>query len=103
MSCLVEFSMSPLGEGTSVSKFVAGSLEIVDTSGLPYQFHAMGTILEGDLADCLRVIERCYERMSADCERITCSIKIDSRKGAANRLAGKVQSVEKRVGRKLPT
>lgn len=101
MSSLVEFSMSPLDKGPSVGPYVARSLEIVEQSGLPYQLHAMGTILEGELAACLRVIEQCYERMSMDCQRITCSIKIDARQGQTDRLHAKVRSVEQHLGRKL--
>ncbi len=45
---LLEFSMSPLGKGDSVSEYVARSLEIVEQSGLDYRLHAMGRILEGE-------------------------------------------------------
>ena len=100
---LLEFSMSPLGQGESVGAYVARSLEIVEQSGLDYRLHAMGTILEGEWNDALAVVTRCYEAMRADCPRISCSIKIDAREGASERLASKVQSVEKRLGRKLKT
>ena len=43
---LLEFSMTPLGKGTSVSPYVARSLEIVEASGLDYRLHSMGTIVE---------------------------------------------------------
>ena len=46
---LLEFSMTPLGQGESVSQYVARSLEIIDASGLDYELHAMGTIVEGEL------------------------------------------------------
>lgn len=101
MSVLVEFSMSPMDKGPSVSKYVARSLEIIADSGVPYRLGPMGTCLEGDWNDVMGVIEKCYRRMSADCERITCSIKIDARNGAEGRLASKTQSIEKILGRKL--
>ncbi|HET6324596.1 MAG TPA: MTH1187 family thiamine-binding protein [Planctomycetaceae bacterium] len=100
---LLEFSMSPLAQGESVGAYVARSLEIVEQSGLDYRLHAMGTILEGEWNDALAVVTRCYEAMRADCPRISCSIKIDARDGVSGRLASKVQSVEKRLGRKLKT
>jgi uncharacterized protein (TIGR00106 family) len=103
MSCLVEFSMSPMDKGESVSAYVARSLEIVADSGLPYQLHAMGTILEGEWAECMAVIDRCYRHMSEDCGRISCTIKIDAREGRTDRLKGKVASVERELGRKLRT
>lgn len=100
---LLEFSMSPLGEGESVGRYVARSLEIIDASGLDYRLHAMGTVLEGEWDECFEVVRKCYEAMSADCDRVTCTIKIDARKGASGRLTSKVQSVEEKLGRKLKT
>ena len=100
---LLEFSMSPLGKGESVGKYVARSLEIVDKSGVDYRLNPMGTVLEGDWDDVFGVVKQCFERMKKDCNRISCSIKVDYRKGAKGRLSGKVMSVEKRLGRKLKT
>ncbi len=103
MSTLMEFSMSPLDKGASLSEYVARSLDIIDRSGLSYRLTAMGTILEGEFEDCLRVIEQCYQRMRQDCDRISCSIKIDYRQGADGRLERKIESVERRLQRKLRT
>ena len=100
---LLEFSMSPLGKGESVGKFVSRSLDIVDTSGVAYRLNPMGTVLEGEWDEVFGVVKQCYERMKKDCGRISCSIKVDYRKGAKGRLYGKVASVEKRLGRKLKT
>ena len=50
---ILEFSVSPLGAGESVSAYVARSLEIVEQSGLDYQLHAMGTLVEGELDQVL--------------------------------------------------
>lgn len=103
MSALVEFSMSPMDKGPSVSEYVARSLDIIDQSGLAYELHAMGTILEGDFGECMRVIEQCHKRMAQDCDRIVCSIKIDDRKGSEGRLTSKVKKVQERLGRDLST
>jgi uncharacterized protein (TIGR00106 family) len=98
---LLEFSMSPMGEGESVSRYVARSLGIIDASGLDYRLHAMGTVLEGEWDECFDVVKKCYQAMSADCDRISCTIKVDARNGASGRLAGKVKSVETKLGKKL--
>lgn len=100
---LLEFSMSPLGKGESVGKYVARSLDIIDKSGVPYRLNPMGTVLEGEWPDVFRVVQKCYERMRKDCNRISCTIKVDFRKGHKGRLGGKVASVEKRLKRKLRT
>jgi uncharacterized protein (TIGR00106 family) len=100
---LLEFSMSPLGKGESVGKYVARSLDIVDKSGVDYRLNPMGTVLEGDWDEVFGVVKKCYERMKKDCNRISCSIKVDYRKGAKGQLSAKVMSVEKRLGRKVRT
>jgi len=100
---LLEFSMSPLGKGESVGTYVARSLAIVDKSGVDYRLNPMGTVLEGEWDDVFGVVKRCFERMRKDCNRISCSIKVDYRKGARGRLSAKVVSVEKRLGKKLRT
>jgi uncharacterized protein (TIGR00106 family) len=100
---LLEFSMSPLGKGESVGKYVARSLDIIDKSGVEYRLNPMGTVLEGEWDDVFRVVRKCYERMKKDCNRISCSIKIDYRKGYKGRLSSKVGSVERRLKRKIRT
>ncbi len=98
---LLEFSISPLGKGDSVSQYVARSIEIVEQSGLDYRLHAMGTILEGEWDQVFGVVKQCFERMSKDCDRVTLSIKADFRRGHSGRLEAKVRSVEEKLGRKL--
>jgi uncharacterized protein (TIGR00106 family) len=100
---LMEFSMSPLSQGESVSKFVARSLEIVAASGLDYELHAMGTIVEGETAEVLQVLQQCFLAMQQDCQRITCTAKFDFRTGHQGRIRAKVTSVERQLGRKLKT
>lgn len=98
---LLEFSMSPLGKGESVSKYVAGSLDIIDKSGVDYRLNPMGTVLEGEWDDVLGVVKQCYERMKEDCPRISCVMKVDYREGHSGRLTGKVAAVEKQLNRSL--
>ena len=98
---LLELSVVPLGEGPGVSKYVTRCLDIIDQSGLDYRFHAMGTIIEGEIDQVLAVLKSCVEAVAADCDRVTCSAKLDYRKDAVGRLDAKVQSVEKKLGRTL--
>ena len=100
---LLDFSMAHMGKGESVSAYVARCLEIVAASGVDYRLHAMGTTLEGNLDEVLAVIRRGFEALQADCDRISCSIKIDYRKGPGGRLQSKVQKVESLVGLALQT
>ncbi len=100
---LLEFSMSPLGKGESVSAYVSRSLEIIDRSGVEYRLNPMGTVLEGEWDEVFHVVRQCYERMKQDCNRVSCTIKVDYRKGHKGRLSGKVASVEKRLKKTLKT
>jgi uncharacterized protein (TIGR00106 family) len=98
---LLEFSMSPLGKGESVGKYVSRSLDIIDKSGVDYRLNPMGTVLEGEWDEVFGVVKQCYERMRKDCGRISCTIKVDYRKGHTGRLQSKVASVEKTLKRSI--
>ena len=101
MAMLLEFSMWPMGEGESVSKYVAESLDIIDRSGVPYRLKPMGTVLEGEFDEVMGVVRQCFDTMSSQCGRVTATIKLDWRTGATGRLTAKTESVEQKLGRKL--
>ncbi|MBD3235447.1 MAG: MTH1187 family thiamine-binding protein [Candidatus Eisenbacteria bacterium] len=96
---LLEFSMTPLDKGASVSRYVARSLDIIDRSGVPYRMNPMGTVLEGSWEEVWRVVTACFERMREDCERISVAVKIDYRAGRSDALRAKIASVQKHLGR----
>ena len=100
---LLEFSMSPMDKGESVSGYVSRSLKIISDSGVDYRLNPMGTVLEGEWEEVMGVVKECYEKMRSDCKRITCSIKIDYRAEKKGRLDSKMASVEKKLGIKLST
>ena len=100
---LLEFSMSPLNKGDSVSEYVARSLKIIAASGLDYRLHAMGTIIEGEIDQVLAVMQKCLEAMAEDCDRVTCTAKLDYRRGYQGRLDTKVSSVLEKVDTPLKT
>jgi uncharacterized protein (TIGR00106 family) len=96
---LLEFSMTPLDKGESVSEYVSRSLKIIDESGVNYRLNPMGTVLEGEWDEVMAVIKRCFDTMIADCNRITCSIKVDYRKGRENGLESKMAAIESKLGK----
>jgi len=98
---LLEFSMTPMDKGESVSRYVAGSLEIVEKSGLPYRLNSMGTVIEGSFDEVMKVVKACHERMARDCRRVSTSIRMDYRQGSADRMEAKVKSVEEKLGHAL--
>ena len=100
---LAEFSIWPMDKGESVGKYVARALDIIDRSGLAYKLGPLGTCIEGEWPAVMAVIQQCYEELAKDSNRISCTVKMDWRRGQAGRLESKVQKVEEVVGRKLST
>jgi uncharacterized protein (TIGR00106 family) len=98
---LLEMSIVPMGVGESVSQYVAECVNLIDQSGLAYEVHSMGTIVEGELDEVLALMERCIDQMTNHSDRVTCSAKLDYRKGRSGRLSGKVDSVEQKLGRPI--
>ncbi len=98
---VVEFSIVPVGEGEELSGLVAGIVDLIDRSGLSYQLTAMGTIVEGEWDEVLGLIRRCHSKMRESAARVLTSITIDDRNAAVGRLKGKVEDVERSLGRRL--
>ena len=98
---LCQFSISPLGKGESVSGFVAKIIDVIDQQGLPYQTHAMGTIVEGDWDDIMNLIKRCHFLIKAESGRVITHIHIDDRGDQSDRLRGKVDTIENKLQREI--
>lgn len=98
---LLEMSITPLGRGESVSEYVAECVELIDRSGLQYELHSMGTIVEGELDQVLDLMRRCIEQVATHSDRVTCAAKLDFRRGHSGRLQSKVASVEAKLGRAI--
>ena len=94
---IVDFSISPVGVGESLSAYVAEAFKIIEESGLPYEHHAMGTNLEGDWDEVMTVIKACRNRMLEKANRVSISIKIDDRKGVTDGLTRKVASAKAKM------
>ena len=97
---VVFLSITPLGTGTpSVSKYVAGVEKVLRASGLKHQLTAMGTIIEGDVDDVLRVVRQMHEHPFAEgAVRVSTFIKIDDRRDKEHTIAGKLRSVHEKLG-----
>jgi len=103
MSVMVEFSVVPVGKGTSLSPVVARVLQIVAKSGVRYKANPMGTVLEGSWEEVMGVIKKCHDEVMKDAERALTSINIDDRKGKDARIEKKLESVEQKLEMKLNT
>lgn len=96
---LVQFSMVPLGAGSSMSSKVAAVLRIVDRSGLPYVMTPMSTVIEGSWDEIFPLLKRCQAAVMRGEERVLTTIAIDDRRGRKNAITKKVRSVEEKLGK----
>ena len=98
---LAAFSIVPVGVGSSVGAQLAEVLRIVDESGLPYKINPMGTVIEGEWDEVMKLVKKCHKSVMKNGERAITTISIDDRKGKPNRIEAKVKSIEKRLGKSL--
>ena len=98
---LVELSIVPIGIGSSIGDQLAEVLKLVDASGLPYKINPMGTVVEGEWDEVMKLVKKCHMTVMKTGERAITTISIDDRKGKPNRLDEKVKSIEKRIGKAL--
>lgn len=97
MSVIVEFSIFPMDKGESLSPYVARALKLIQDSGLPYELNPMGTCVEGEWNEVMSVVDRCFQELQKDCNRINLSLKADYRRGPSCRLKKKVASVKEKL------
>ncbi len=97
---VVFVTIAPLGTATpSVSRYVAGVERILRSTTLKHQLTAMGTIIEGDLDEILAVIRKMHEHpFTQGAVRVSTLIKIDDRRDKEHTIAGKMRSVEEKLG-----
>jgi uncharacterized protein (TIGR00106 family) len=96
MSVIIDFSIFPIGKGESVSDQVSRAVKIIRESGLPFKLGPMGTAIEGEWDDVMAVVTRCFEALKKECNRVYMTIKVDYRKGESGRMAGKIETVDRK-------
>ena len=92
---IVEVSFVPLGAGVSLSAYVAEAVRLIRESGLPHEFHSMGTNIEGEWEEVMELVRRCMDRLfEMGAPRLSTSIKVSERRDKAYTMAAKVDAVE---------
>ena len=98
---VVEVSIVPLGTGDpSVSKHVARVLTALrESKDVKYELTAMGTIIEGDLDNVLKVVRQMHEdAFAGGIVRVLTTIRIDDRRDKPLSMDGKIASVQRQLG-----
>lgn len=98
---IAEVSIIPLGTGTpSISKHLARAFRPLQREkNIKYELTSMGTIMEGDLGEILRVIKDMHEGTFGDgVMRVVTAIKIDDRRDKISSMSDKVESLLRKLG-----
>ena len=92
---IVAVSISPVGEGVSVSRFVAAALEVVHAQErVRFRLDPMFTTLEGDLSEIYSLIGDMQEAVfAAGAQRVSTVIKVDDRRDRSTAMEHKVDAV----------
>jgi uncharacterized protein (TIGR00106 family) len=97
---IAEVTFSPLGTATpSLSKYVAAAVSVLaDHPEVKHQLNPMGTVLEGERADIIRVVEAMNEAIfEAGALRVGTSLKIDERRDKTASMDHKVETVLEQI------
>jgi len=93
-------SISPVGVGVSVSKYVAAAIAVLEAQDrVRWQLDSMFTTLEGEPADLFAVISAMQEAVfAAGALRVSTVIKLDERRDRPGiHMEDKVRSVRERL------
>ena len=92
---VADFSMIPMGSGTSASQYVRAVQEILKASGVKFLPGPMSTSLEVDsFEELFRVIDAANERLKdMGVERIITNIRIDYRLDKEISISSKLEAV----------
>ena len=98
MKVIANISLVPIGQGVSLSKYVAVCERIFKKVGLHFHLHANGTNVEGEWNDVFGAFKRCHEAVHAmNVVRIHASIQVGTRTDKKQTMQDKVNSVQARL------
>ena len=92
---IVAVSISPVGEGVSVSRYVAEAQRVLEAQDrVRFRLDPMFTTLEGDLSEIFQLIQEMQEAVfAAGAQRVGTVIKIDERRDRPVRMEEKVTKI----------
>jgi uncharacterized protein (TIGR00106 family) len=99
---IVAVSISPIGEGPSVARWVAEALRVVRAQErVRYELGSMFTTLEGDPDEIFALVRRMQEAVfAAGAKRVSTVLKMDDRRDRVVAMGDKLRSVEEWLGQK---
>ena len=93
---LAQLSVYPIGEGTSLSRYVKKGIEIIKGSGYHYEIGGMSTCIEVPDLDALFILVKKVHQAHLDegARRITIDLKVDDRRDKNATIQTKRNSVK---------
>ncbi|MEW6594433.1 MAG: MTH1187 family thiamine-binding protein [Thermodesulfobacteriota bacterium] len=96
---LMQITIIPLGTASvSVGDHVAAVQRLLAEKGVPHRLHDMGTLIEGEPADLLRLAAAIHEMpFQHGCQRVVTQIAIDDRRDKKIAIGDKTAAVHARL------
>lgn len=90
---ILEISVVPIGTATpSLSAHLAAIPGLLESSGLSYRLHPMGTTVEGELDELLALASRLHEAgFAGGCRRVLTHLVLDDRRDLSRPMEEKVK------------
>ena len=79
---LAQLSVYPIGEGTSLSRFVKKGIQAIKESGFKYEIGGMSTAIEvPDLDSLFQLVKKVHQaHLNEGAQRIVIDLKVDDRR-----------------------
>ena len=93
---IAQFSISPLGKGISLGKYVKELIEIIKNSNVKFETNPMSTTIEtDDLSSLFNLIKKLNEKLfNSGVERVITDLKIDFRTDKNVTMKSKLNSIK---------
>lgn len=92
---LAQLSVAPLGEGTSLGRFVKKGIQVIEKSGYTYSIGGLSTAVEvpdmDSLFDLVKAVRQAH--LDEGAKRVLIDLKIDDRRDKNATLKSKITSV----------
>ncbi len=79
---IAQLSVYPVGEGTSLSRFVKKGIQVIKESGFKYEIGGLSTAIEvPDLDSLFQLVQKVHQaHLSEGAKRIVIDLKVDDRR-----------------------
>jgi uncharacterized protein (TIGR00106 family) len=94
---IAQLSVHPIGEGTSLSRFVKKGVAVIEESGYTYEIGGMSTAVEvPDLDALFELVKKVHAAHVAEgARRVVIDLKVDDRRDKKATIVSKRSAVKK--------